>query len=110
MLRRIALTGFHLTSGPASLPANQNKLPGEIRLMIAFFRHFSLAAAIAPLEGAVIEGAGREAGNVRSTLIAGGRRIGLAPIRRDVAVGEMVTAGGRPARVVALPFGGPQVA
>ena len=64
----------------------------------------------APLTGRLIEGAGREAGTVRSTLLAGGRRVGLAPIRREVAVGEMVTAGGRPARVVALPFGGLRVA
>jgi folate-binding protein YgfZ len=63
-----------------------------------------------PLEGRSIEGAGREAGTVRSTLLAGGRRIGLAPIRKEVTIGDAVTAGGRPARVVALPFGGPQVA
>ena len=63
-----------------------------------------------PLNGRVIEGMGREAGTVRSTLIVGGRRLGLAPIRREVATGELVTAGGRPARVVALPFGEPRVA
>ena len=63
-----------------------------------------------PLEGTAIAGAGREAGSVRSTLLVGGRRIGLAPIRREVAIGEMVTAGGRQARVVALPFEGPRVA
>lgn len=58
----------------------------------------------APLDGTLIEGAGREAGTVRSTLIVGGRRIGLAPIRREVNPGDLVTAGGRPARVVTLPF------
>lgn len=58
----------------------------------------------APLEGSAIEGAGREAGTVRSTLIIGGRRIGLAPIRREVNPGDLVVAGGRPARVVTLPF------
>lgn len=63
-----------------------------------------------PLDGRVIEGMGREAGTVRSTLIVGGRRLGLAPIRREVATGELVMAGGRPARVVALPFGEPRVA
>ena len=63
-----------------------------------------------PLNGRVIEGSGRDAGTVRSTLIVGGRRLGLAPIRREVAIGEMVVAGGRAARVVALPFGEPQVA
>jgi folate-binding protein YgfZ len=57
-----------------------------------------------PLEGRTIEGAGRVAGTVRSTLVIGGRRFGLAPIRREVAIGDAVVAGGRPARVVALPF------
>lgn len=64
----------------------------------------------APLEGRGIAGAGRDAGTVRSTLVAGGKRLGLAPIRREVQVGDEVTAGGRPARVVALPFGDPRVA
>ena len=64
----------------------------------------------APLEGRAIVGAGREAGTVRSTLVVGGRRLGLAPIRREVSVGDAVVAGGRPARVVVLPFGDPQVA
>jgi folate-binding protein YgfZ len=63
-----------------------------------------------PLIGRTIEGMGREAGTVRSTLIVGGRRLGLAPIRREVAIGEIVVAGGRSARVVALPFGEPRVA
>lgn len=65
---------------------------------------------VTSLDGVAIAGTGREVGTVRSTLLAGGQRIGLAPIRREVQVGEMVTAGGRPARVVSLPFGGPQVA
>ena len=64
----------------------------------------------APLEGRAIAGAGRDAGTVRSTLAAGGRRLGLAPIRREVSVGDEVVAGGRPARVVALPFDDPRVA
>jgi folate-binding protein YgfZ len=63
-----------------------------------------------PLTGRTIEGSDREVGTVRSTLIVGGRRLGLAPIRREVAIGEIVIAGGRPARVVALPFGVPRVA
>jgi len=63
-----------------------------------------------PLAGRSIEGTGREVGTVRSTLIVGGRRLGLAPIRREVPIGEIVIAGGRPARVVALPFGVPRVA
>jgi folate-binding protein YgfZ len=48
--------------------------------------------------------AGREVGTVRSTLSVGDRTIGLAPIRREVAVGDEVVAGGAPARVVRLPF------
>ncbi|HVX88032.1 MAG TPA: hypothetical protein VG940_03820 [Gemmatimonadales bacterium] len=63
-----------------------------------------------PLDGRAIAGAGRDAGTVRSTLVAGGKRLGLAPIRREVQVGDEVVAGGRPARVVALPFGDPRVA
>lgn len=58
----------------------------------------------APLDGSRIDGGEREVGTVRSTLIVGGRRIGLAPIRREVNAGDLVTAGGRPARVVTLPF------
>ena len=58
----------------------------------------------APLVGVAIEGGAREVGTVRSSLLIGGRRIGLAPIRREVAVGDAVVAGGRPAKVVALPF------
>jgi aminomethyltransferase len=64
----------------------------------------------APLADNKIEGAGRDAGTVRSTLLVGGRRVGLSPIRREVATGDQVVAGGRPARVVALPFEGPRVA
>jgi len=64
----------------------------------------------APLADDRIEGAGRDAGTVRSTLLVGGRRVGLSPIRREVATGDAVVAGGRPARVVALPFEGPRVA
>ena len=33
------------------------------------------------------------------------RLLGLAPLRREVAVGDEVDAGGRRARVVGLPFG-----
>jgi len=31
--------------------------------------------------------------------------LGLAPLRREISVGDEVEAGGRRARVVALPFG-----
>jgi folate-binding protein YgfZ len=58
----------------------------------------------APLSGVAIEGGAREVGTVRTTLVVGGRRIGLAPIRREVTPGDTVMAGGRPARVVSLPF------
>ena len=58
----------------------------------------------APLEGDTVTAAGRPVGSVRSTLVLDDRLLGLAPIRREVATGEEVEAGGRPARVVALPF------
>ena len=47
----------------------------------------------------------REVGSVRSTLTLEDRAIGLGLIRREVAVGEELVAGGQPATVVALPFG-----
>lgn len=47
---------------------------------------------------------GREVGSIRSTLLLARRRIGLAPIRREIHDGETVTAGGQLAWVVALPF------
>ncbi len=56
------------------------------------------------LEGRVISTAEREVGMVRSTLELPDRRIGLAPVRREVDPGTEVLAGGRPATVVALPF------
>jgi len=58
----------------------------------------------APLESDAVTAAGRPVGTVRSTLVLDDRLLGLAPIRREVAPGEEVEAGGRPARVVALPF------
>lgn len=58
-----------------------------------------------PLEGRTIVYGGKEVGTVRSTLVLDDRIVGLAPIRREVAVGEEVVAGGRLAAVVALPFG-----
>ena len=51
-----------------------------------------------------IQHLGREVGTVRSTMVVGGRRVGLAPVRREVQNDEMVTAGGSAARVVALPL------
>ncbi|HEU5359041.1 MAG TPA: hypothetical protein VFU45_07970 [Gemmatimonadales bacterium] len=57
-----------------------------------------------PLADRSIQHLGREVGTVRSTVVVGARRIGLAPIRREVQNDEVVSAGGSPARVVALPL------
>ena len=56
-----------------------------------------------PLADRSIQHLGREVGTVRSTVVVGARRIGLAPIRREVQNDEVVSAGGAPARVIALP-------
>ena len=56
------------------------------------------------LDGRIISTADREVGTVRSTLKLADRRLGLAPVRREVEPGTQVLAGGRPAVVVALPF------
>ncbi|MFI5234125.1 MAG: YgfZ/GcvT domain-containing protein [Gemmatimonadales bacterium] len=60
--------------------------------------------AASPLGDRTIQHLGREVGTVRSTVRLDGLRVGLAPIRREVALGETVTAGGLVARIVALPF------
>ena len=57
-----------------------------------------------PLTGTAVEVGGREVGTIRSILDLPDRRLALAPIRREVEPGTLVTAGGQPARVVALPF------
>ncbi|MGB7212574.1 MAG: hypothetical protein WBC97_08095 [Gemmatimonadales bacterium] len=57
-----------------------------------------------PLRDRSIQHLGREVGTVRSTVVVGTRRIGLAPIRREVQNDEIVSAGGSPARVTALPL------
>ena len=59
-----------------------------------------------PLEGKAIVQGTREVGTVRSVLALEDRLIGLAPLRREVAIGDLVNAGGREATVVALPFAG----
>ena len=59
-----------------------------------------------PIEGRAITQGTREVGTVRSVLALEDRVIGLAPLRREVAIGDLVDAGGRPATVVALPFAG----
>jgi tRNA-modifying protein YgfZ len=58
-----------------------------------------------PLETRAIQKGEREVGSVRSTLSLEDRAIGLGLIRREVALGEELLAGGQPATVVALPFG-----
>ncbi len=49
---------------------------------------------------------GKAVGRLRSLLVLPGQCLGLAPLRREVAVGESVDGGGRAARVVELPFAG----
>lgn len=56
------------------------------------------------LDGTILSGGGKVVGTIRSTLTLDDRILGLAPIRREVENGAAVTAGGRPATVVALPF------
>jgi tRNA-modifying protein YgfZ len=62
-------------------------------------------ASPSPLHTRSIQKGEREVGSVRSTLSLEDRAIGLGLIRREVAVGEELVAGGQPATVVALPFG-----
>jgi folate-binding protein YgfZ len=58
-----------------------------------------------PLEGRGVTLGEKEVGSVRSTLTLEDRRLGLGTIRREVEPGDVVTAGGAEAKVVALPFG-----
>ncbi|MEO8201780.1 MAG: hypothetical protein ABI679_14720 [Gemmatimonadota bacterium] len=57
-----------------------------------------------PLLDRIILAHGKEVGTIRSTVSLPTRRLGLAPIRREVATGDTVIAGGHAATVVALPF------
>jgi tRNA-modifying protein YgfZ len=59
----------------------------------------------AGIAGTEITASDRQVGTIRSTLALDDRLLGLAPIRREVSVGDEVDAGGKKARVVALPFG-----
>jgi folate-binding protein YgfZ len=61
------------------------------------------------LEGRAIVYGEKEVGSVRSTLTLEDRMLGLGVVRREVEPGETVTAGGRRATVVALPFGADEV-
>jgi tRNA-modifying protein YgfZ len=65
--------------------------------------------ATEPLEGRTIVYGEKEVGSVRSTLTLEDRVLGLGVLRREVEPGETVTAGGRRATVVALPFGADEV-
>ena len=57
-----------------------------------------------PLTDAKIMVGEKEVGSVRSILTLPTGRLALALIRREVETGQVVTAGGLPASVVALPF------
>ncbi len=58
------------------------------------------------LESRAVVAEGREVGTVRSTIQLEDRALGLALLRREVAPGDEVMAGGRRALVVGLPFVG----
>jgi len=58
----------------------------------------------APLGDRTVRRGEKEVGTVRSTLALDDRLLGLAMLRREVDVGDTVVAGGREARVTALPF------
>jgi tRNA-modifying protein YgfZ len=61
------------------------------------------------LESRSVVAEGREVGTVRSTIMLEDRALGLALLRREVAPGDRVMAGGRRALVVGLPFSGPEL-
>ncbi len=58
-----------------------------------------------PLDGRSVVHGEKDVGSVRSTLTLEDRVLGLGVLCREIAPGEQVTAGGRRARVVGLPFG-----
>jgi tRNA-modifying protein YgfZ len=58
-----------------------------------------------PAEGRAVNYGGKEVGTLRSALALDDRIIGLAMVRREVAPGSEVSVGGRPAKLVGLPFG-----
>ena len=55
-------------------------------------------------EARTVVAGGKDVGTVRSTLTLEHRTLGLAVMRREVAPGDDVVAGGKPAVVVRLPF------
>jgi folate-binding protein YgfZ len=56
-------------------------------------------------EARTVVAGGKDVGTVRSTLTLENLTLGLAVMRREVAPGDDVVAGGKPAVVVRLPFG-----
>jgi folate-binding protein YgfZ len=62
-----------------------------------------------PLDGRSVVHGEKDVGSVRTTLTLEDRVLGLGLLRREVSPGETVTAGGRDAKVVALPFGADEV-
>lgn len=62
-----------------------------------------------PLDGRAVVHGEKDVGSVRTTLTLEDRVLGLGVLRREIGPGEEVTAGGRRARVVALPFGADEV-
>lgn len=62
-----------------------------------------------PLEGETVEAGDRIVGTIGSSLALPRRRLGLSSIRREVETGQTVTAGGRSALVVPLPFPEPLI-
>ena len=63
-----------------------------------------------PLSGSEVRRADRQLGEVHSILALPDRRIGMATIRREAEVGDVVLAGGREATIVPLPFDLPEQA
>lgn len=57
-----------------------------------------------PLEGTAIANGERTLGEIHSVLELPDRRVALGMVRREAAIGDTVTAGGREARIVALPL------
>jgi len=62
-----------------------------------------------PLDGRSVMLGEKDVGSVRSTLALEDRILGLGMLRREVAPGELLLAGGRQARVVTLPFAADEV-
>lgn len=66
-------------------------------------RGLVLSGGVAPAERTLIA-SGKEVGQIRTALALDDRILALATVRHEIGDGATVTAGDRPARVVALPF------